>query len=70
VSAYSLRARAHAPVATPIAWDELTQDVRRDYFNVKNVPQRLQSLKKDPWSGFFAIRQAITKPMMKKVGAA
>ena len=70
VSAYSLRARAHAPVATPIAWDELTQDVRRDHFNVKNVPQRLQSLKKDPWSGFFDIRQAITKAMMKKVGMA
>ncbi|HEY0338932.1 MAG TPA: DNA ligase D, partial [Burkholderiales bacterium] len=70
VSAYSLRARAHAPVATPIGWDELTQDVRRDYFNVKNVPQRLKTLKKDPWSGFFDVRQAVTKAMMKKVGAA
>jgi bifunctional non-homologous end joining protein LigD len=70
VSAYSLRARANAPVATPIAWDELTQDIRRDHFNVKNVPQRLAKLKKDPWADFFDVKQAITKAMMKKVGAA
>jgi bifunctional non-homologous end joining protein LigD len=70
VAAYSLRARAYAPVATPIAWDELTQDVRREYFNVKNVPARLENLKKDPWDGFFEIRQSVTKAMMKKIGAA
>jgi bifunctional non-homologous end joining protein LigD len=70
VAAYSLRARAHAPVATPIGWDELTQDVRRDYFNVGNVPERLKTLTRDPWAGFFDVRQTITKAMMKKVDAA
>jgi len=54
----------------PIGWDELTQDVRRNYFNVKNVPQRLHTLEIDPWSGFFDIRQSVTKAMMKKVGSA
>jgi bifunctional non-homologous end joining protein LigD len=70
IAAYSLRARENAPVATPIAWEELARDVRRDHFNVKNVPQRLRALKKDPWAGFFDVRQSITKAMMKKVGAA
>ncbi|HEV7800350.1 MAG TPA: DNA ligase D, partial [Burkholderiales bacterium] len=70
ISAYSLRARENAPVATPIAWSELEQDIRRDYFNVKNVPERLSKLKKDPWADFFELKQSITKAMMKKVGAA
>ena len=35
------RSRANAPVATPIAWEELRDDVRFDHFNVRNVPERL-----------------------------
>lgn len=69
IAAYSLRAREGAPVATPIAWDELAKDVRRDHFNVKTVPERLRKLKKDPWADFFAVKQAVTRAMMKKVGA-
>ncbi|HEX2830154.1 MAG TPA: DNA ligase D [Burkholderiales bacterium] len=70
IAAYSLRARENAPVATPIAWEELATDVRRDHFNVKNVPQRLAKMKKDPWADFFEVKQSITKAMLKKVGAA
>ena len=69
IAPYSLRARANAPVATPIAWDELAQDVRRDHFNLRNVPERLKTMKRDPWAAFFDVKQAITKAMMKKVGA-
>ena len=70
ISAYSLRARENAPVATPIEWDELSTDILRDHFNVKNVPERLRKLKKDPWADFFEVKQSITKAMMKKVGSA
>ena len=69
VAAYSLRARANAPVAMPIGWDELKKDVRRDYFNVRNAMQRLEKLKKDPWADFFEVKQSVTRAMMKKVGA-
>jgi len=69
VAAYSLRARANAPVATPIGWDELERDIRRDYFNIRNVPERLKKMKKDPWADFFDVKQSVTKAMMKKVGA-
>lgn len=70
VCAYSPRARANAPVATPIEWEELTQDVRLDHFNVRNVPQRLQQLKADPWRDLFNVKQSITPTMQKRVGAA
>ena len=51
----------------PIAWDELGQDVRFDYFNVRNVAQRLAGQKKDPWADFFEVRQSITAAMRKKL---
>ncbi|HSQ04111.1 MAG TPA: DNA ligase D [Burkholderiales bacterium] len=68
IAAYAVRARKNAPVATPIAWDELGREVRFDHFHVHNVPARLKRLKSDPWERFFKIRQAVTKPLMKKVG--
>jgi bifunctional non-homologous end joining protein LigD len=68
VAPYSIRARAHAPVATPIAWEELKKDVRFSYFNVGNVPSRMARLKHDPWALFFDVRQSITKAMVKRVG--
>jgi bifunctional non-homologous end joining protein LigD len=69
ISAYSTRARARAPVATPLAWDELgAQDVRFDHFHVGNVPRRLEQLRADPWADFFKVRQPVTTAMMKKVG--
>jgi bifunctional non-homologous end joining protein LigD len=68
IAAYSLRARANAPVSTPIAWSELDTDVRFDYFNLKTVQARLKKMKKDPWAGLFTIRQAVTKAMFNRVG--
>jgi bifunctional non-homologous end joining protein LigD len=68
IAAYSIRARANAPVATPIAWEELDKDIRQGHFNVRNVPQRLAKMKNDPWADFFDVKQSITKAMLKKVG--
>jgi len=61
VASYSTRRRAGAPVAVPIAWEELTTRTRPDMFNIKNLPKRLDSQKKDPWAGFFSTRQSITR---------
>jgi bifunctional non-homologous end joining protein LigD len=68
VGAYSLRARANAPVSTPIAWSELDRDVRFDYFNLRTVQARLEKRKKDPWREFFAVRQSVSKAMFGRVG--
>ena len=67
IAAWSARARANAPVSTPIDWDELDQDVRFDHFNVGNVPARLARMKKNPWQEFFGVRQTLTAAMMKRV---
>jgi bifunctional non-homologous end joining protein LigD len=69
VAAFSPRARPNAGVSVPLAWEELDpkEDVR-SRFNVRNVPARLASLKKDPWAGYWTTRQAITPKMKKSLG--
>ena len=52
VAPYSTRARAGAPVAMPLAWDELEATPASNYFTVDNALQRLDNLKADPWEDF------------------
>jgi bifunctional non-homologous end joining protein LigD len=59
IASYSSRRRPGAPVATPIAWDELNSKTRPDMYNIKNLPKRLAKLKKDPWADFFKVRQSL-----------
>ena len=68
VAAYSTRARAKAPVSTPIAWEELSRDVRFAHFNVSNLPRRLARLKADPWKDMGDAAVALDKDVMAKVG--
>jgi bifunctional non-homologous end joining protein LigD len=50
VAPYSVRARAGAPVATPLEWDELdTRGLRADRFTIRDVPKRLSG-QRDPWA--------------------
>jgi len=67
IAPYGIRARKNAPVSTPIAWKELSRDVRFDYFNVKTVPQRLARLREDPWKALASTRQAVTAAMVAQV---
>jgi bifunctional non-homologous end joining protein LigD len=59
VAAYSPRARADAPVSTPLGWSELAGGATPGDFTVKTVPRRLAA-RKDPWADFFSADQAIT----------
>jgi len=59
VAAYSTRARAGAPVATPLGWDELTPDIKPNHFTVANLPGRLATLTPDPWAGMSELRQVL-----------
>ena len=68
VGAYSLRARANAPVSTPIEWTELDSDVRFDHFNVSSVLKRYAKLKRDPWGGIAKSARPLDKARMAKVG--
>ena len=68
VAAYSLRAKANAPVSTPIHWDELAKDVRFAHFNVLTVPKRLAKLKNDPWRGIGERAVSLSPALMARVG--
>jgi bifunctional non-homologous end joining protein LigD len=65
VAPYSTRARIHAPVSTPIDWDELTNDIGDTYFTLKTIPERLNHLKKDPWTDFFKLKQSLHLDTLK-----
>jgi bifunctional non-homologous end joining protein LigD len=59
VAAYSTRARLGAPVSTPLAWEELTPEVRADHYRVGNLLNRLRYLTSDPWEGFSTLAQSL-----------
>jgi bifunctional non-homologous end joining protein LigD len=67
VAAYSTRARAGAPVSTPLRWEDLPGLESAQAYHLGNLPGRLASLKSDPWEGFFKTRQSITKGMRESV---
>ncbi|MEA3017775.1 MAG: bifunctional non-ous end joining protein LigD, partial [Sphingomonadales bacterium] len=57
VGPYSTRSRPGAPVAMPLDWDEVTEDLDPRRFDVTTVPERLRALGRDPWSKIGAVRQ-------------
>jgi len=67
IAPYAIRARAKAPVSTPIGWKELDTDVRFDHFNVRTIPERLRGLRQDPWAAIGEVRQTVTRAMFKRV---
>ncbi len=66
VAAYSTRARRGAPVSVPLAWEELSPQLRSDHFTLSNLPHRLQQLAKDPWQDYMSGRQTITRSMLNQ----
>jgi bifunctional non-homologous end joining protein LigD len=61
VVAYSTRARAGAPISTPVGWDELGPSLKPNKFTVLNIARRLGSLKDDPWAEIGKIKQSLPK---------
>lgn len=49
VAPYAVRARAGAPVATPLDWSEMEQEgLRPERFTIRTIPERVEG-GKDPW---------------------
>ncbi|WP_369935631.1 DNA ligase D [Xanthomonas tesorieronis] len=61
VASYSLRGRAGAPVAMPLAWSDLPKLHRADAFKMREVPAKLKRRRKDPWEGIDAVRQNLAR---------
>jgi bifunctional non-homologous end joining protein LigD len=59
---YSVRARAGAPVATPLEWDELdARGLRADRFTISDVPKRLAG-QRDPWADMSRHARSLRGP--------
>jgi len=69
VAAFSPRWRKGVGVSTPVAWDEIDQDIRGDHFNLQNVPQRIARQRKDPWKGYGDAKQSLTKAMIRDLAS-
>jgi bifunctional non-homologous end joining protein LigD len=61
VCSWSLRARAGAPVAMPLHWDELGRIRSGAAFDLKKALKRAKGLKADPWAGLAATKQRLPK---------
>ena len=59
VGPYSTRSRPGAPVATPLEWEEVGSGLDPRAFNVETVPERIRTLKRDPWSEMDLVRQRL-----------
>lgn len=68
IAPWSVRSREGAPVATPIAWDELPTVPRANAFSLAAAAERANG--PDPWPGYFDQRQRLTKAMLAKVDIA
>jgi bifunctional non-homologous end joining protein LigD len=66
VSPFSTRARPGAPVATPLAWDELGGLESPSQYTIANLARRLSSLKRDPWDGYHRTRQRLTAKRVER----
>lgn len=64
IAPYSTRARMGAPVAAPLGWEDLSQEIGPDTYTVRNLVERSALQKSDPWQGYFNVRQSITKRML------
>jgi len=61
VAPFSPRARAGAPVAMPIAWDDLSALSSASEFTIELARERLNLSSGDPWRGFFKVKQKLPK---------
>jgi len=59
VVAYSLRARAGAPVSAPVRWDQLGKDLHPDSITLRNAAEWLGALRGDPWVGYQEARRPL-----------
>jgi bifunctional non-homologous end joining protein LigD len=60
IASYSPRARAGAPVALPIEWEELDRDAETaPRYGLLDVPSLVRRRERDPWADFEAARRSL-----------
>lgn len=64
-AAYSVRAKAGAPVSAPCTWEEIEKGkVSPASFNLRNMPARIKKVG-DVWADLLRRRRSLTKPIQK-----
>jgi bifunctional non-homologous end joining protein LigD len=61
IAAFSTCARHPASVAVPVAWTDLRPGVSPETLTTDRVAALFSRSKKDPWAGYWASRQKLTK---------
>jgi bifunctional non-homologous end joining protein LigD len=64
IAVYSTRAYPHAPISTPLDWDELTHDKRDTDFSIHTIFRRIEQQKMDPWYLFLKSHQVLPMNML------
>jgi bifunctional non-homologous end joining protein LigD len=64
---YSPRAREGMPVALPVDWKDLRK-VDPQAYTVATVPGLLAKRRQDPWDGFLACKQTLSKAVLDALG--
>jgi bifunctional non-homologous end joining protein LigD len=67
IASWSTRARPGAPIAMPLAWDELDEGAEQPRFVLRDAPARLAA--RDPWRDFEASRRPLSASILQRVGA-
>ncbi len=66
IASWSTRARPGAPIAVPLAWDELAALDSGAHYHLGNIEERLMLA--DPWPDFRALRQRLSAEMFRQLG--
>lgn len=64
VAPYSVRIKSHAPVATPVEWDEVKAGANPQDWTIKNIFRRLGQ-KDDPWGDMMQHAQILESRLNK-----
>jgi bifunctional non-homologous end joining protein LigD len=62
VAAYSVRSRPGVPVAMPVPWAEVSQNLDPRAFTARTVPEMVEK-RADPWEGMERLRQRLPKAL-------
>jgi bifunctional non-homologous end joining protein LigD len=63
IGSWWFRARAHAPIARPLPWDEVTSDLDPGAFTVRTV----SALPPDPWEGIDEVKQSLATRVVARL---
>ena len=62
-----LAKRDMGQLSTPLDWSELSPRIKSDHFRLENIRDRLAKLKRDPWEGFFKLRQTLNAKTLARL---